>query len=284
MSSSIPSGILYTCNTNSDTRDRLGLSAWLDKGSGLESYRGRSCDRLGRWRKFEKFETWECPQAVKRDCFDIRDLIYVGLDADRRIYAERKDADGRATFHFRREKLSIQRTAKLYVCDYWGSHWCYGASRFLDGRIRQIYRRVLRNVRKLFPIQRGGSAQVESPTTVTITCTSFPIRSPRALLGGMVGCRFVRTACRVIRFIRLISRSRMDRCVARNGEKKKREEERNFLPAARKRCHLLSRVIEPAGWHRYPRPSLHVINPWYNYFLSKYTRHRPSKYLVGTID
>jgi len=119
---------------------------------------------------------------------------------------------------------------------------------------------------ELFPIQRKASA---GGISVTITCTPFSIRSPRALLGGMVGCRFVRTACRVISDL-----SRAQEWIVASPETEGKKET-NFLPAARKRCHLLSRVIELTVWHRYPRPSLHVINPWYNYFLSKNARHPP---------
>lgn len=74
-------------------------------------------------------------------------------------------------------------------------------------------------------LSHSEKRQVESPATVTITCAPFSIRGTRAPPGGMDGCRFVRTACRVICFIRLISRSRMDRCVARNGRRKKNQRE-----------------------------------------------------------
>jgi len=67
----------------------------------------------------------------------------------------------------------------------------------------------------------------------------------------------------------------MDRCIVSKWRKEKVEEKKKtFFPRGSKRCHLLSTVIEPTVWHRYPHPSLHVINPWYNYFLLKFARCR----------
>lgn len=97
--------------------------------------------------------------------------------------------------------------------------------------IRQIYRRGLMKLfPELFPIERRGTPQVESPAIATITYTPFLIRRPRAPRGGMAGYRFVRTACRVMRFIRIISRFKNGSL--RRSKRRKREikEEKNFLP------------------------------------------------------
>lgn len=63
----------------------------------------------------------------------------------------------------------------------------------LAGSVSDVSMRLTKRT-KLFPTVRGEAPQVESPATVTITCMPFLIRRPRALLDGMVGCRFVRTA------------------------------------------------------------------------------------------
>lgn len=63
-------------------------------------------DRLIGGGKREKFKTWERPQVqlnaiVSTSCV----TLYVGLDTDEgSLRRTQKDANGRATFHFQREK------------------------------------------------------------------------------------------------------------------------------------------------------------------------------------
>jgi len=125
---------------------------------------------------------------------------------------------------------------------------------------------------------REEAMQVESLATVTITCMPFSIRRSHALLGGMVGCRFIRTGkkclpCNTFYPIYLFKNGSLYRFEMKEGEWWKRR--RKLSSRDSKRCHLLSTVIELTVWHRYPHPSLHVINPWYNYFLLKFVRYRP---------
>lgn len=136
----------------------------------------------------------------------------------------------------------------------------------------------LRNGRKSFNARRhvgGKPLRITCSAlfwirTEVLSCTSYEI--------GIVGGRFVRNylaPCNIRGFFFLPQQVRhlslgMDRHRngGRGGRKKK---EKNFLPAgARKRCHLLSWVIELNLRRRYIRHThLSVSSIPNNYFLSK---------------
>lgn len=100
----------WSRKTISESISNISRRQWSkpfrDKGSDVKSHRGRSLNDEG---KREKFEAWE----------PIKQRLFAGVrDVGRRreVYEaeEREVRKGcRGAFHFRREKSSIQRTAKL---------------------------------------------------------------------------------------------------------------------------------------------------------------------------
>lgn len=134
----------------------------------------------------------------------------------------------------------------------------------------------LRNGRKSFNARRhvgGKPLRITCSAlfwirTEVLSCTSYEI--------GIVGSRFVRNylaPCNIRGFFFYHSRSGiyLSEWIATEMKGEGKKTEKNFLPAgARKRCHLLSWVIELNLRRRYIRHThLSVSSIPNNYFLSK---------------